>query len=150
MLYTNGVLDETMDKYKIMSNKIVTILLFVYLVVVYLVYTFVTVFVFKGNSIGKKLTGIRVCDSNYNSPSKGKLFARHILYTLFIVCIPIAFEGIVIGLCIPLVNIGVFFGIMALPILVFIKMNSKNEEKKRFFYEKISKTRLVSYASKAK
>ena len=148
MLYTNGVLDETMDKYKIISNKIVTILLFVYLVVVYLVYTFVTVFVFKGNSIGKKLTGIRVCDSNYNSPSKGKIFARHILYTLSIACIPIAFAVVNIGLFIPLVNIGILLGIFALPILVFLKMNSKNEEKKRFIYEKISRTRLVSYVTK--
>ena len=149
MLYTNGVLDETMDKYKIISDKVVMILLFVYFISIYLIYTFFTVFVFKGNSIGKKLTGIRVCDSNYNSPSKGKLFARHILYTLWIACIPIAIGILTFGLCIPLVNIGVFFGMMALPILVFKKMNSKNEEKKRFIYEKISKTRLVSYASKA-
>lgn len=148
MLISNGVLDETIEKYKIISDKVLTIMMFVYLMVVYLIYTFFTVFVFKGNSIGKKLAGIRICDDNYNSPSKGKIFARHILYTLWIVCIPIAFAVVNIGVFNSLVNIVILLGIFALPILLFLRMNSKNEEKKRFIYEKISKTRLVSYASK--
>lgn len=80
MLYTNGVFDETLDKYKTISNSTVTML----------------------------------------------------------------------GYVIPLINIGIVLGTLTLPILVFLKMNSKNEEKKRFIYEKLSKTRLVSYAGKVK
>lgn len=80
MLYTNGVFDETLDKYKTISNSTVTML----------------------------------------------------------------------GHVIPLINIGIVLGTLTLPILVFLKMNSKNEEKKRFIYEKLSKTRLVSYAGKVK
>ena len=148
MLYTNGVFDETLDKYKTISDSLVTILLFAYFVAFYLIYTFLTVFVFKGNSIGKKLTGIRVCDDNYETPSRLKIFMRFILYTIWLVCIPILYAMISLGYFIPLVNIAIIFGSIAVPIVVFVKMNSKDEEKKRFIYEKISRTRLVSYASK--
>ena len=150
MLYTNGVFDETLDKYKTISNSTVTMLLFTYFVAFYLIYTLVTVFVFKGNIIGKKLTGIRVCDENFESPSRWRVLFRHILYTVWIICIPIVLEFTMLGYFIPLINIGIVLGTLTLPILVFLKMNSKNEEKKRFIYEKLSKTRLVSYAGKVK
>lgn len=150
MLYTNGVFDETLDKYKTISNSTVTMLLFIYFVAFYLIYTLVTVFVFKGNTIGKKLTGIRVCDENFESPSRWRVLFRHILYTVWIICISIVLEFIMLGHVIPLINIGIVLGTLTLPIFVFLKMNSKNEEKKRFIYEKLSKTRLVSYASKVK
>ena len=150
MLYTNGVFDETLDKYKTISNSTVTMLLFTYFVAFYLIYTLVTVFVFKGNTIGKKLTGIRVCDENFESPSRWRVLFRHILYTVWIICISIVLEFTMLGYVIPLINIGIVLGTLTLPILVFLKMNSKNEEKKRFIYEKLSKTRLVSYASKVK
>ena len=150
MLYTNGVFDETLDKYKTISNSTVTMLLFTYFVAFYLIYTLVTVFVFKGNTIGKKLTGIRVCDENFESPSRWRVLFRHILYTVWIICIPIVLEFTMLGYFIPLINIGIVLGTLTLPILVFLKMNSKNEEKKRFIYEKLSKTRLVSYAGKVK
>ena len=150
MLYTNGVFDETLDKYKTISNSTVTMLLFTYFVAFYLIYTLVTVFVFKGNTIGKKLTGIRVCDENFESPSRWRVLFRHILYTVWIICISIVLEFTMLGHVIPLINIGIVLGTLTLPILVFLKMNSKNEEKKRFIYEKLSKTRLVSYASKVK
>ena len=104
----------------------------------------------KFNTIGKKLTGIRVCDENFESPSRWRVLFRHILYTVWIICIPIVLGFTMLGYFIPLINIGIVLGTLILPILVFLKMNSKNEEKKRFIYEKLSKTRLVSYASKVK
>ncbi len=94
--------------------------------------------------------GIRVCDENFESPSRWRVLFRHILYTVWIICISIVLEFTMLGHVIPLINIGIVLGTLTLPILVFLKMNFKNEEKKRFIYEKLSKTRLVSYAGKVK
>ena len=138
----------------------ICILLYVILIssLVDIVYNVFAVMFSHGNTLGKIILKVKICDENNKTPSRKKMMKRLCIYYIY-------FAGITVIMCLlPIVgNILLLVGhpiigmiVISMTIIVSLfysiviakKLRSKNDEQRRFLYEKLTNTRLVSYSTK--
>ena len=144
---------ESLRRAWILLNKdFKTEIVFYLFFVTYILYDVLFALLYKGNTIGKILTGIKVCDGEYNVPKRRALLKRIVIFYSIIFLIPHLIERIlcILGNKNPIFYFVDWIMLFILLIYVFIKFNSKKENKKLLIHEKMSKTRVANYAIKAR
>ena len=146
------IIEEKYKDSQLYIKDFKTEIVFYLFFVTYILYDVLFALLYKGNTIGKILTGIKVCDGEYNAPKRKSLLKRIVIFYSIIFLIPHLLERIccTLGKKNPIFYFVDWIMLFILLIYVFIKFNSKKENKKLLIHEKMSKTRVANYAIKAR